>query len=57
MDIENELRMPVHCYLMWRPKGGKFVEGETVVPWDNKYYKNWERRDPTTHLENVLADS
>ncbi|KAL8923918.1 MAG: hypothetical protein Q9208_004355 [Pyrenodesmia sp. 3 TL-2023] len=22
-----------HGYYMWRPKGGKYVEGETVAPW------------------------
>ena len=40
-EMEKELRTPVHLYLMWRPKGGRFVDGETVVPWDNKFYRNW----------------
>lgn len=41
MEMSDELKTPVHAYLMWRPKGGIFEEGKTVVPWDNKYYKNW----------------
>ncbi|KAK4695262.1 hypothetical protein P7C71_g2459, partial [Lecanoromycetidae sp. Uapishka_2] len=27
---------PVHAYLMWRPKGGSFEEGRTVIPWEKK---------------------
>ena len=41
MELEKELRTPFHCFLMWRPKGGNFIKGETVIPWDNKHYKNW----------------
>ena len=41
MEMSDCLRMPMHGYLMWRPKGGKFEEGKTVVPWENKSYKNW----------------
>lgn len=32
MEMESELRTPIHAHLMWRPKGGNFQEGETVVP-------------------------
>lgn len=41
VEMGNYLKTPVHCYLMWRPRGGKFEEGKTVVPRDNGYYKNW----------------
>lgn len=41
VEMGNDLKTPIHCYLMWRPKGGKFEEGKTVVPWDQKCYKNW----------------
>lgn len=41
VEMENYLKTPIHCYLMWRPKGGYFEEGKTVVPWENGYYKNW----------------
>ena len=37
----NYLETPINCYLMWRPKGGNFEGGETVIPGDNGYYKNW----------------
>lgn len=30
------LGTPIHTYLMWRPVGGVFVEGETVVPWEEE---------------------
>lgn len=40
VEMENYLKTPIHCYLMWRPKGGNFEEGKTVVPWENGYYKN-----------------
>ncbi len=32
MALEKRLRTPIPLFLMWRPKGGKFVEGETEVP-------------------------
>jgi GNAT superfamily N-acetyltransferase len=41
MELGSLLKTPIHCYLMWRPKGGNFEEGKTVVPWDQKYYKNY----------------
>lgn len=33
-ELERYSQMPIHTYLMWRPVGGRFVEGETVVPWE-----------------------
>ena len=33
-EMESYLQTPVHTHLMWRPKGGRFVNGETVVPWE-----------------------
>ena len=33
-EMERYLQMPVPTHLMWRPKGGRFVEGETVLPWE-----------------------
>jgi len=32
LALEKRLRTPIPLYLMWRPKGGVFVEGETEVP-------------------------
>lgn len=32
LALEKELRTPIPLFLMWRPVGGKFVEGETEVP-------------------------
>ncbi|KAK3167520.1 hypothetical protein OEA41_010647 [Lepraria neglecta] len=32
LALEKELQTPIPLFLMWRPKGGKFVEGETEVP-------------------------
>jgi hypothetical protein len=26
--------LPVSAVVMWRPAGGKYVEGETVKPWE-----------------------
>ena len=26
-------QLELKAYYMWRPKGGQFVEGETVIPW------------------------
>ena len=26
--------LPMHGYFMWRPIGGKYEEGKTVVPWE-----------------------
>ena len=34
MELERDLRTPIHSYLMWRPKGGKYEEGRTLVPWE-----------------------
>ena len=25
-----------HGYFMWRPVGGKFVKGETILPWEKE---------------------
>jgi len=30
----DEEILPVHCVTMWRPKGGRYIEGETVKPWE-----------------------
>jgi hypothetical protein len=32
-DIERDL-LPLTIYIMWRPKGGPYVEGKTVKPWE-----------------------
>lgn len=32
-ELERYFQTPIHTYLMWRPVGGRFVEGKTVVPW------------------------
>lgn len=29
----QKLRLPMHGFFMWRPIGGKWVEGETEFPW------------------------
>ena len=34
IELSEYFQTPIHNYLMWRPKGGIFVEGETVVPWE-----------------------
>ncbi|KAI4150567.1 MAG: hypothetical protein L6R39_002250 [Caloplaca ligustica] len=34
VELERYLQTPIHNYLMWRPKGGRFVEGETAIPWE-----------------------
>ncbi|KAL9129045.1 MAG: hypothetical protein Q9217_002415 [Psora testacea] len=39
MELANYVKTPVHCYFLWRPKGGLFVEGETVAPWEEKEKK------------------
>ena len=31
--LVRKLRVPIVNHYMWRPIGGKFVEGETVIPW------------------------
>ncbi|MCJ1393927.1 hypothetical protein MMC18_007473 [Xylographa bjoerkii] len=31
--LGKQLCLPIVVYFMWRPIGGKFVEGETVIPW------------------------
>lgn len=30
--LEKEIG-PIHGYFMWRPIGGKYEEGKTVIPW------------------------
>ena len=30
----EKLKLPMHGYWMWRPKGGKFLPGVTRYPWD-----------------------
>ena len=32
--LTRRLEMPLHGYLMWRPPGGKFIEGKTTLPWE-----------------------
>ena len=34
-DEMCELVLPVHVTTMWRPVGGKYVDGVTVQPWLN----------------------
>jgi len=31
--LGKRLRLPIVLHAMWRPIGGRFVDGETVVPW------------------------
>jgi hypothetical protein len=31
--MEEEI-LPAQTITMWRPKGGRYVEGETVKPWE-----------------------
>ena len=31
-----QFRTPIHMYRMWRPAGGKWVEGETRFPWEGE---------------------
>lgn len=31
----RELVLPLHFEAMWRPAGGKYVEGVTVKPWED----------------------
>ena len=33
---DANLRTPIHLYRMWRPAGGKWVEGESKLPWEEK---------------------
>ncbi|KAI0433805.1 acyl-CoA N-acyltransferase [Xylaria sp. FL1042] len=35
-ELEHQVCPPVILYLMWRPAGGKFEEGKTVLPWKNE---------------------
>lgn len=28
--------LPLHGYFMWRPVGGKYVDGKTIIPWETK---------------------
>ncbi len=30
--LEKQL-LPMHGYFMWRPIGGKYEEGTTIIPW------------------------
>ncbi|KAL8648730.1 MAG: hypothetical protein Q9210_004811 [Variospora velana] len=32
-SLERDMQTPIHVYRMWRPAGGKWVEGETQFPW------------------------
>lgn len=32
LAMEREFQTPIPLFLMWRPKGGRFVEGETEIP-------------------------
>ena len=32
--VEEILKPPMTLWQMWRPAGGKYVEGETVRPWE-----------------------
>ncbi|KAL8912043.1 MAG: hypothetical protein Q9171_002896 [Xanthocarpia ochracea] len=32
--LERDMQTPIHMYRMWRPAGGKWVEGETQLPWE-----------------------
>lgn len=31
-SLEKELG-PMHMYFMWRPVGGRYEEGKTIIPW------------------------
>lgn len=33
--LEKELG-PMHGYFMWRPIGGKYEEGTTIIPWNTQ---------------------
>lgn len=33
--LEKELG-PMHGHFMWRPKGGNYEEGKTIVPWERR---------------------
>ena len=37
-ELEEFFQTPIATYTMWRPKGGRFVKGETVVPWEKGGY-------------------
>ncbi|MCJ1421309.1 hypothetical protein MMC32_007672 [Xylographa parallela] len=32
-SLAKELQLPMVVHVMWRPIGGKFIDGETVIPW------------------------
>lgn len=34
LKILRELTLPIHITSMWRPVGGRYVEGMTVKPWE-----------------------
>lgn len=34
LKVQRDLYFRGH--FMWRPAGGRFVEGETIVPWEKK---------------------
>ena len=42
-QLEQELRTPIHFHLMWRPVGGKYKSGKTVVPWKGRPTVDEER--------------
>ena len=33
---DDDLSTPIHMYRMWRPAGGRWVEGETKLPWEEE---------------------
>ncbi|KAI4275920.1 MAG: hypothetical protein LQ337_002835 [Flavoplaca oasis] len=32
--LERDMQTPIHMYRMWRPAGGRWVEGKTQLPWE-----------------------
>ncbi|MCJ1374398.1 hypothetical protein MMC20_005630 [Loxospora ochrophaea] len=34
--LKEQLRLPMHGFFMWRPKGGRYEKGKTKFPWENK---------------------
>ncbi|KAL8978282.1 MAG: hypothetical protein Q9205_006095 [Flavoplaca limonia] len=32
--LERDMQTPIHMYRMWRPAGGRWVEGRTQLPWE-----------------------
>lgn len=35
-----DFRTPIHMYRMWRPVGGRWVEGETRFPWEEEVQRS-----------------